>query len=165
LEFVVVLQQVRSSLKIHLTDTLYWDMPFPSDTTADVYIVCGFGEFLNESMLHRFDNELADRKLILLTSQYYNPCNLKNFQIFNMIFLEKILFVNGLCPPVDQGKAPVIVDTQKPSVIQSFKSFDSDSPKDIDLFSNAHSTEARQVRIETIIDHAGPFNPHLRLRR
>jgi site-specific DNA-cytosine methylase len=66
----------------------------------------------------------------------------RNFQIFNMIFSEKILFVNGLCPPIDQGKAPLIVDTKKSFIVPAFKYLSHDNPKDIDLFSNDHIVNA-----------------------
>lgn len=90
-EFLNFLQRINSRLKIHLTDASNWDMPFPDDTSCDVYIVCSFGEFVNEDMLHKFDANLADRKLVLLTSQYYDPNNLKNFTVFTIEHLHTIV--------------------------------------------------------------------------
>lgn len=83
------LQQIDSvqAKRIHITDVSNWVMPDP-DPNYDIYIVCAFGEFINENYCHKLDQQLSDRKLILLTSQYYNPCELKNFTVFTIEHLH-----------------------------------------------------------------------------
>jgi hypothetical protein len=89
-EFLIFLKQITNSrVRIHLTDQNHWTMPFPP-SDYDVYIVCSFGEFVNEEVLHKIDQELGHKQLILLTSQYYTPTDLKNFTIFTIEHLHTI---------------------------------------------------------------------------
>lgn len=86
-DFLTFLKQVHCDKKIHLTDVSHWHMPWPQDN-FDIYIVCAFGEFINEEFCHRMNQEFADRKLILLTSQYYRPSDLTHFEIFTIEHLH-----------------------------------------------------------------------------
>lgn len=73
--------------RIHISDVCDWHMPEP-DPNFDIYIVCAFGEFVNEDYCDLLSKQFPDRKLILLTSQYYNPCNLENFTVFTIEHLH-----------------------------------------------------------------------------
>ena len=86
LSFLKQIDPARAA-RIHITDVCDWRMPMV-DSTYDIYIVCAFGEFVNEDYCHKLDSELSDRKLILLTSQYYAPCDLKNFTVFTIEHLH-----------------------------------------------------------------------------
>lgn len=86
LSFLKQIDPARAA-RIHITDVCDWRMP-PVDPNYDIYIVCAFGEFVNEDYCHKLDHEFADRKLILLTSQYYAPCDLKNFTVFTIEHLH-----------------------------------------------------------------------------
>lgn len=80
LNFLQRIDPVQAS-RTYIVDMCDWHMPDP-DPNYDIYIVCAFGEFVNEDYCHRLSQQFPDRKLILLTSQYYTPCNLENFTVF-----------------------------------------------------------------------------------
>jgi hypothetical protein len=88
--FLDFLKQINNpNVKIHLMDQNSWTMTVPQQG-YDVYIVCSFGEFVNETVLHQIDSELGHKELILLTSQYYDPTDLKNFKIYTIEHLHTI---------------------------------------------------------------------------
>jgi hypothetical protein len=86
------LKQINSKHRIHLTDIMYWDMPYP-DSDFDVYIICAFGEFINEEFINHIDSnpKFADKHLILLTSQLYEPHNLLKFKVFYIEHMHTIV--------------------------------------------------------------------------
>ena len=85
------LKQINNpNIRIHLTDENDWSMTVPANRNSDLYIVCAFGEFVNENVINQMDQEFVGKELILLTSQYYDPCNLQNFKVYTIEHLHTI---------------------------------------------------------------------------
>ena len=81
------LKQVNVDKKIHLTDVMDWQMPYP-ESGYDLYIVCAFGEFVNEEFMNKIDSEMQN--IVLLTSQYFDNHNYKNTKVFYLEHLHTI---------------------------------------------------------------------------
>lgn len=78
------LKQIKNKNKVHLTDVVDWEPVYPSSKEYDIYVVCCFGEFINEDFVNKLDNdlELQDRKIIVITSQICPPRYMEKRQSF-----------------------------------------------------------------------------------
>lgn len=79
------LKKVDKKKDVHLTDAMFWRMPYPQ-LGFKTYLVFAMGEFVNEDFIQRMENDpaFASKELILVTSQYYQPNNLKRFKVFHL---------------------------------------------------------------------------------
>jgi hypothetical protein len=86
------LKRVINKKRVHLTDVNYWKMPYPLPE-YEIYIVCAFGEFVNEDFIHTLDEDplFTNKHIILITSQYYQPTNLKNVKVFYLEHMHTIV--------------------------------------------------------------------------
>ena len=90
-DLLLFLKRIKSNKKIHLTDVNYWQMQYPL-MGYDIYIICAFGEFINEDFLNRLDRDeyFKDKSVILLTSQHWETNKLKQIKVFHLEHLHTI---------------------------------------------------------------------------
>lgn len=90
-DLLFFLKRIKSSRKIHLTDVNQWQMQYPL-MGYDIYIICAFGEFINEDFINKIDQDeyFKDKSLILLTSQHWGTNNLKQVKVFHLEHLHTI---------------------------------------------------------------------------
>jgi len=82
------LKQVNSNLRIHLTDVIFYNNYPPAD--YDMYIVCAFGEAVDEDYIRRLDADLSRPNPILITSQLYDTTNYQRVRVFRLEHLHTI---------------------------------------------------------------------------
>ena len=82
------LKQVDSNKKIHLTDVIFYDNYPPAG--YDMYIVCAFGEAVDEEYVNRLDADDLRPNPVLITSQLYHTTNYKRVQVFYLEHLHTI---------------------------------------------------------------------------
>jgi hypothetical protein len=89
-DLLLFLKHVKLNKRVYLSDVMGWNIPYPA-LDYDVYIICGFGEAINEDLINRLDTDPAfeDKHVILLTSQYYQPV-LKKIKLFHVEHLHTI---------------------------------------------------------------------------
>ena len=59
-DLLFFLKRIKTNKKIHLTDITKWEMTY-LPTEYDIYIICSFGEFVNENFLNLIDKYLKDK--------------------------------------------------------------------------------------------------------
>jgi hypothetical protein len=82
------LKKIKTNKRIHLTDGMDWQQPLPT-VGYDMYIVCAFGEFINEKFMNTVDSTL--KNIVLITSQYFTNTKYKNTQVFYVEHLHTII--------------------------------------------------------------------------
>lgn len=82
------LKQVDSNLRIHLTDVIFYNNYPPAG--YDMYIVCAFGEAVNEDYIRRLDADLSRPNPVLITSQLYNTTNYQRLRVFHLEHIHTI---------------------------------------------------------------------------
>lgn len=87
-ELLKFLKQVKSKKRIFLSDVPRANAPLPP-IDYDVYIICIFGEAVDDDFVDRLDQSPAfvDKQLIVLTSQFYKE---PKFARVNVFYLEHI---------------------------------------------------------------------------
>jgi len=85
------LKKIKSKKRIFLLDVPRWNLPLPS-TDYDIYIICMFGEAVNEDYVNALDQhaEFIDKQIILLTSQYYTNSTLGRVKVFYIEHLHTV---------------------------------------------------------------------------
>jgi hypothetical protein len=80
------------SKRIWLVDQLYWQ-PVYINPLYDIVIICCFGEFVNEAFLDKIDAdiEMQGKRIILITSQYFDNPPYKNIKVFYVEHLHTTL--------------------------------------------------------------------------
>jgi len=91
-DLLFFLKRIKTRKKIHLTDIIHWKMKYPSKG-YDVYIICAFGEFVNEEFLNLIDQDkyFNNKMVILLTSQYWEPNKFNTIKVFYLEHLQTII--------------------------------------------------------------------------
>jgi len=84
-ELLQFLKHVNSNKRIHLTDVIFYDNYPPAG--YDMYIVCAFGEAVDEDYIRRLDADLSRPNPILITSQLYDTTDYNRVRVF---YLEHI---------------------------------------------------------------------------
>ena len=87
-ELLHFLKQVDSNKKIHLTDVIFYNNYPPAG--YDMYIVCAFGEAVDEDYIRRLDADLSRPNPILITSQLYDTLNYKRVRVFHLEHIHTI---------------------------------------------------------------------------
>jgi hypothetical protein len=82
------LKQVDSNKRIHLTDVIFYNNYPPAG--YDMYIVCVFGEAINEDYIRRLDADLSRPNPVLITSQLYRATNYKRVRVFHLEHIHTI---------------------------------------------------------------------------
>ena len=96
-DLLFFLKRIKTNKKIHLTDITKWEMTY-LPTEYDIYIICSFGEFVNENFLNLIDKYLKDKLVLLLTSQYWEP---NKFNIIKVFQLEHLQTITKFFKPTD----------------------------------------------------------------
>lgn len=81
------LKQVDTTKRVHLTDVIFDKYPVAG---YDLYIVCCFGEFINEAFIDKLDNDNNLPEVILITSQLFTTTNYKKVKVFHLEHLHTI---------------------------------------------------------------------------
>lgn len=91
-DFLKFLKQIKSNKRIYLLDVPRWNLPLPP-LDYDVYILCMFGEAVDEDYLTRIDNnqEFSNKHVILLTSQYYYNPKFSSICVFYIEHLHTVI--------------------------------------------------------------------------
>ena len=82
------LKQVDSNKRIHLTDMFFKNNYPPAG--YDMYIVCAFGESVDEDFINKLDADESRPNPILITSQLYHATNYKRVQVFYLEHMHTI---------------------------------------------------------------------------
>lgn len=90
-DLLLFLRGIKSNKKCHLTDVNYWDMKYPP-TGYDIYIICAFGEFVNEDFLNKIEQDtyFEDKLVVLITSQYWETNKFNLIKVFHLEHLQTI---------------------------------------------------------------------------
>lgn len=90
-DFLKFLKHVSSKKRIYLSDVPRYNAPMPP-LNYDIYIICIFGEGMDDEFVRALDQNpnFADKKVILLTSQFYEA-ELKNIKIFCVEHMHTII--------------------------------------------------------------------------
>jgi hypothetical protein len=77
------LKRVNTPHRVYLLDVPRWNLPLPP-TDYDIYIICMFGEAVNEDYIIKLDQhpDYANKQIILLTSQFYLQPAFTRTQVF-----------------------------------------------------------------------------------
>jgi len=86
-DLLTFLKQVDVNKKIHLTDVIFNRYPLPG---YDMYIVCAFGEAVDEDFINRLDADESLPNPVLITSQLYNTTNYKRVKVFHLEHMHTI---------------------------------------------------------------------------
>jgi hypothetical protein len=82
------LKQVDPGKKIHLTDVIFYDNYPPAG--YDMYIVCAFGEAIDEDYIRRLDADDSRPNPVLITSQLYDTTDYKRVRVFYLEHMHTI---------------------------------------------------------------------------
>jgi len=82
------LKQVNTNKRVHLTDVIYRGDGLPKG--YDTYILCGFGEYVDDEFIARLDKDDNYPQVILITSQLYASTNYKKVRVFHLEHLHTI---------------------------------------------------------------------------
>ena len=80
------LKHVDANKRIHLTDVIFYKNYPP--VGYDLYIICAFGEFIDEEFIRRIDSDDNLPDVLLLTSQVYESNNYKKVRVFHLEHLH-----------------------------------------------------------------------------
>jgi hypothetical protein len=85
------LKRVSTQKRVCLIDVVNWQTRVPS-TDYDIYIICSFGEFVNETLLTSIDTDerFKDKYVVFLTSQYWFQNRFENIKVFEIEHLHTI---------------------------------------------------------------------------
>jgi hypothetical protein len=86
------LKRVNTSHRVYLLDVPRWNLLLPP-TDYDIYIMCMFGEAVNEDYITAIDQhpKYADKQIILLTSQFYLQPTFTHTQVFYVEHLHTVI--------------------------------------------------------------------------
>jgi hypothetical protein len=87
-DLLYFLKQVDGRKQIHLTDIIFHNNYPPAG--YDMYIVCAFGEAIDEAFIRRLDADESRPNPILITSQLYDTINYQRVRVFHLEHLHTI---------------------------------------------------------------------------
>ena len=82
------LKKIDADKKVYLTDVIFYNNYPPAG--YDMYIVCAFGEAVNEEYIRRLDEDLSRPNPVLITSQLYDTTNYKRVRVFQLEHIHTI---------------------------------------------------------------------------
>jgi hypothetical protein len=91
-ELLGFLKRVNTSHRVYLIDVPRWNLPMPP-TDYDIYIMCMFGEAVNEDYIIKLDQhpDYVNKQIILLTSQFYLQPVFTRTRVFYIEHLHTVI--------------------------------------------------------------------------
>ena len=89
---LVFLKKISTKHRVYLLDVPRWNLPLPPDN-YDIYIICMFGESVDTDYVKKLDQlpDYENKKIILLTSQFYKKPNFNRIKTFYIEHLHTVL--------------------------------------------------------------------------